>query len=355
MTNAFDHFSGKITFAALEKVLLPKSGHARKEVILGPKFGVDTAVIDLGNNLGLAVSSDPLSLIPTIGPKASAWLSVHLMSNDMATTGFAPQYAQFVLNLPPQLSNAEFEEYWHYIHLFCKDIGVAITGGHTGRIEGQNSAISGGGTMFLTAPLDQIIASNGAAPGDVIIMTKETALTSSSILAMSFPETIKRELGTAVYDKACDNFYQTSVLKEALLATEVLQNKSELKAMHDATEGGVLGATYEMAQASGCGFIINSDKLPVGYAQKAITDLFDIDHRFCVGAGAMIMAVKQGTEEKAIAHLNKNSIKATIIGEMTEEKNGYKIIENGEEKDFSYDGVDPYWEAFFKAFKRGIK
>lgn len=355
MTHTFDHFSGKITFAALEKVLLPKSGHARKEVILGPKFGVDTAVIDLGNNLGLAVSSDPLSLIPTIGPKASAWLSVHLMSNDMATTGFAPQYAQFVLNLPPQLSKAEFEEYWHYIHLFCKDIGVSITGGHTGRIEGQNSAISGGGTMFLTAPLDQIITSNGAAPGDVIIMTKETALTSSSILAMSFPETVKRELGTAVYDKACANFYQTSVLKEALLAAEALQNKSELKAMHDVTEGGVLGAAFEMAQASGCGFIINSDKLPVEHAQKAITDLFNIDHRFCVGAGAMIMAVKQGTEEKLIKHLHKNSIKATIIGEMAEKMNGYKIIENGEEKDFVYDGVDPYWEAFFKAFKNGIK
>lgn len=355
MANAFDHFSGKITATALEKVLLPKSGYARKDVILGPKHGVDTAVIDLGHNLGLAVSSDPLSLIPTIGPKASAWLSVHLMANDMATTGFAPQYAQFVLNLPPQLSDAAFEEYWHYIHLFCKDIGVAITGGHTGRIEGQNSAISGGGTMFLTAPLDQIITSNGAGPGDVIVMTKETAMNSSAILAMSFPETVKTQLGAEVYDQACEDFYNTSVLGEAVLATEILEHKAELKAMHDATEGGVLGATYEMAQAAGCGFIINSDKLPVGYAQKAITDFFNIDHRFCVGAGAMLMAVKQGTEEKLIKHLHKNAIKATIIGEMTEVKKGYKIIENGEEKDFAYDGVDPYWEAFFKAYKNGMK
>src|SRR5690606_13065733 len=261
MTHTFDHFSGKITSTALEKVLLPYAGHVRKEVVHGPNFGVDTAVIDLGNNLGLAASSDPLSLVPTIGLKASAWLSVHLLANDMATTGFTPQYAQFVLNLPPHLSIEAFEEYWHYIHQFCEDIGVAITGGHTGRIEGQNSAISGGGTMFLTAPLDKIITSNGAAPGDVIVMTKETAMNSSAILAMSFPETVKNKLGKAVYDKACEDFYNTSVLGEAVLATEILEHKAELKAMHDATEGGVLGATYEMAQAAGCGFIINSDKL----------------------------------------------------------------------------------------------
>ena len=355
MMSAFDHFSGKITATALEEVLVPHSGHARKEVIHGPMLGVDTALIDLGNNLGLAMSSDPLSLIPTIGLKASAWLSVHLLANDMATTGFAPQYAQFVLNLPPQLSSENFKEYWHYIHLFCEDIGVAITGGHTGRIEGQNSAISGGGTMFLTAPLDEIITSNHAASGDIIIVTKETALTSSSILAMSFPETVKNKLGTEVYDIACNNFYQTSVLKEAQLAKEILKPKSELKAMHDATEGGILGAIHEMAQASGCGFLIDNDKLPAGNAQKAITDLFEIDHRFCVGAGAMIIAAKQGTEEKLITHLNKNSIKATIVGSMTEKKEGYKLIENGEVVDFIYNGVDPYWGAFFKALKDGLK
>src|SRR5690554_5617289 len=186
---AFEEFSGKLTGESFQQLVRPKIGMYRKEVLHGPHVGVDTAIIDLGNNLGLAVSSDPLSLIPTIGPKASAWLSVHLLANDMATTGFAPMYAQFVLNLPATISLNVFEEYWNYIHQFCKDIGVAITGGHTGKLEGQNSVVSGGGTMFLTAPLVEILTSNGAQKGDVIVVTKESALNSSSILAMSFPET----------------------------------------------------------------------------------------------------------------------------------------------------------------------
>lgn len=353
--SAFEDNFGKIGSSNLNDILLPRTGKMRKEVRTGPGFGVDTSVIDLGNNLGLAISSDPLSLIPSLGLKESAWLSVHLLVNDMATTGFSPQYAQFVLNLSPELPKEKFEEYWEYIHQFCEEVGVAITGGHTGQIEGQNSTIPGGGTMFLITPLDEIITSDGAEPGDLIVVTKETALNSTAILAMSFPETVKENLGEDVYQTACDNFYRTSSLADALAASEILKNKMELKAMHDVTEGGILGAIAEMAEASNCGFRVDDSKLPVGETPKQIAELFEIDHRFCVGAGSMIMAVKSGCEEKLIKHLESKSIPATVVGEMTEISAGKTIIKNGIEKEFLFDGTDPYWAAFFKAMKAGWK
>lgn len=353
--SAFEDNFGKIGSSNLNDILLPRTGKKRDEVRTGPGFGVDTSVIDLGNNLGLAISSDPLSLIPSLGLKESAWLSVHLLVNDMATTGFSPQYSQFVLNLSPELKKEKFEEYWENIHQFCEKVGVAITGGHTGQIEGQNSTIPGGGTMFLSAPLDQIITSDGAEPGDKIVVTKETALNSTAILAMSFPETVKNNLGVEIYQIACDNFYRTSSLADALAATEILKNRTELKAMHDVTEGGVLGAIAEMAEASSCGFRVEDAKLPVGETPKQIAELFEIDHRFCVGAGAMIMAVKPGCEEKLIEHLESQSVPATVVGEMTESSSGKTLIENGEENEFLFDGTDPYWAAFFKAMKAGWK
>ena len=350
----FDALSGKITSSAFRDILLPQLGSVRSEVKIGPQYGVDNAIIDLGNNLGMAVSSDPLSLIPTVGVKASAWISVHLLANDIATSGFSPKYAQFVLNLPQETPLDVFEKYWSYIHLFCKEIDVAITGGHTCRMGGSEAVVSGGGTMFTTAPLDEIISSSGAEPGDVIIVTKETALISSSILAMSFPKTIKLKLGKSVYNTACENFYQTSSLKEALLASEFLNKRTELKAMHDVTEGGVLGAIYEMASASKVGFKVYDNSLPTGNTQKRIMDLFEIDHRFCVGAGSMIMAVKKGTEHGLLKHLEENSIKATVVGELTTKDQGYRIVENGIEKEFTYNGVDPYWEAYFRAVKNKL-
>lgn len=353
--SAFKNNSGKINSTLLQELLQPQCGHPRKEVTTGPAYGVDTSIIDIGNNLGLAVSSDPLSLIPSLGLKESAWLSVHLLVNDMATTGFSPMYAQFVLNLSPEISQKDFELYWGYIHQFCDECGVAITGGHTGQTPGQNSTMPGGGTMFLTAPAGEIITSQGADPGDSIIVTKETALTASSILGMSFPETVKNKLGKEVYDTACENFYRTSSLQDALSASEILRNNFELKAMHDVTEGGVLGGIYEMACASDCGFTIDNEKLPTGETQLQITELFDIDHRLCVGAGSMIMAVKPGCEKKLIDHLQNKSIRATVVGTVTEKEHGFRLIENGEKKEFTYNEEDPYWNAFFKAINAGWK
>jgi hydrogenase maturation factor len=351
--SAFEDHSGKINSELFREIVQPKCGRKNDSVIKGPQFGVDTSVIDVGNGIGLAVSSDPLSLIPSLGLKESAWLSVHLLANDMATTGFAPEYAQFVLNLPTDFERDDFEEYWGHIHSFCDDMGVAITGGHTGQVPGQESTIPGGGTMFLHAPLEKIITADGAEPGDRIVVTKASALTASSILAKSFPETVKEKCGQDIYEQGCDNFYRTSSLQDALEATKVLSPNTELKAMHDVTEGGLLGGITEMAEASGCGFRVEDDKLPVEEAPRQICELFEIDHRLCVGAGSMIMAVEEGREDELVNHLHQQSIPAAAVGTLTAKENLRTVIEDGEEKSFTFDGNDPYWNAYFKAIEAG--
>lgn len=351
--SAFEDQVGKIGSRLFREVVQPKQGRQREDVVKGPAFGVDTSVVNAGNGIGLAVSSDPLSLIPSLGLRESAWLSVHLLANDMATTGFAPQYAQFVLNLPTDLQLESFTEYWEHIHTFCDEIGVAITGGHTAQAPGQNSTTPGGGTMFLTAPLGEIVTGDGAEPGDRIVATKECALAASSILARCFPETVENELGQELREQGCGNFYRTSSLQDALVAAEALAPNRELKAMHDATEGGLLGAISEMAGASGCGFLVDSNVLPVGEAVRRITGLFEIDCRISVGAGSMIMAVKQGREDTLVDRLGEASIPATVVGEMTAADRGFRLVENGEERAFSFDGRDPYWQAYFEAVEAG--
>ena len=118
--------TGKIQNNFFKQHVFPYCGKSRNEVIVGPQYGVDVSIVNLNNGMALAMTSDPLSLIPTLGLRESAWLSVQLMANDMATTGFAPQYAQFVLNLPTTLSVKDFEVYWKYIHEFCDRLGTAI-------------------------------------------------------------------------------------------------------------------------------------------------------------------------------------------------------------------------------------
>lgn len=342
---------GKIDNGSFDQIILPHCGAWRDNVLSGPAFGVDVSLIELPGKLGLAMTSDPLSLIPSLGLQESAWLSVHLMANDMATTGFAPMYAQMVLNLPPTLSTADFETYWNYIHQYCQQIGVTITGGHTGSIEGQNSTIAGGGTMLLTAPLDAIRLSKRAQPGDVIIVTKQCAISSAAILAMSFPETVRQKLGNELYQQGCSLFYQTSSLTDGLTAA----TGPEVAAMHDVTEGGVLGAIYEMAIASGNGVRVVDELLPVGHVPQAICSLFEIDYRYCIGAGAMVIAATRDGSEAVLQRLHAQHIDASIVGEFTKAGSGYQLVKDGEAQPMPYFSKDPYWAAFFNAIKNGWK
>lgn len=346
---------GKFTSFELKQFILNKTGAQRAEVLTAAAQGVDTSVIDLGNGTALAVTSDPVTLIPGLGFDESALLSVHLTANDAATTGFAPQYAQFVLNLPIELSNADFEKYWRAIHAHCKEAGIAVTGGHTGRIPGQNSTVPGGVTMFLTAPKNEILTSNNARPGDILIMTKEAALSSTSILAKSFPKTLRNELGDELYEKAVNNFHNIPAQKEAIIASKHLKNNVELHAMHDVTEGGIIGASIEMAEASNCGVNINSDAVLAGDAQKKIADFFDLDYRKIIGSGSMLMAVTPNCVEKLISTLEQEGIQSAAIGTFTDELNRFTLTESGTTSSLTLATQDPYWAAFFNAFEKGMK
>ncbi len=338
-----------------DRTIAEMCGHARPEVRRGPQFGVDVSLIDLPGGMAMAMTSDPLSLIPSLGLEASAWLSVHLMANDMATTGHAPAYGQFVLNLPTSLTKEDFKQYWAYIHRFCTDIGIAITGGHTGFVEHQNSTISGGGTLVTIAPQGTIRTAADARTGDALLVTKQCALSSAAILAMSFPQTVQNKVGTTLHQLACSSFYQTSSLQDALIAVSDNSDMHEVSAMHDVTEGGVLGAIYELAVASQNGAVIDSDKLPVSPIQEQICNVFGLDYRYSIGAGAMIIACRKTSVQRIINRLDAVGIPCAEVGVLTDRLAGIKLIEDGQEHALPYYDEDPYWAAFYNAFENGWK
>lgn len=346
--------AGKIDQSFFNRFIEDRCGKERREVKIKPNFGADVSVINMPNGQALAMASDPLSLIPKLGLKESAWLSVQLTSNDIATTGFSPLYGQFVLNLPACFSPEEFQVYWDYIHQFCSEIGLAITGGHTGFVEGQNSTIAGGATFLTLAPQDQILTSSDAKAGDVILVTKSCAISSSAILALSFPETVKNNAGIENYQKSCESFYDISVLQEALIAASI-ENGKYITAMHDATEGGVLGAIYELACASENGAIVYDEKIPINNVQESVCSVFSLDPRYCIGAGAMIITCKKEGVQKTLDQIQQSGISCTEVGRITHKEEGIRLMKGGVEHDLMYVEKNPYWDAFFRAVKSGWK
>jgi hydrogenase expression/formation protein HypE len=344
---------GKIDSALFEHFIAGNCGASRDEVLVKPQFGVDVSLVELPGNLTMALTSDPLSLVPSLGLEESAWLSVHLMANDMATTGFAPMYGQFVLNLPDTLRADDFKTYWSHIDRFCKKIGLAVTGGHTGFIPDQNSTIAGGGTLISVAPKGQMLTSNQARVGDCILVTKSAAISSAAILALSFPDTVSNRIGPEIQQQAAAAFYSTSVLEDALRAAGKSEGLNEVTAMHDVTEGGILGSIYEMAFASGHGVRVDMALLPLDPVQAAVCRLFELDPFYCIGAGAMIISCPQAHVQSVKARLAKGGIPCTQVGEIAPSAMGMTCISGEKTFPLVYQEVDPYWAAYFTAMQKG--
>ena len=72
-------------------------------------------------------------------------------------------------------------------------------------------------------------------------------------------------------------------------------------------------------------------------------------------AGSTVMAVRPGYERQVLSALAEKQIKATVIGEFTENAQGAQLITNGLAEPMLYYEKDPYWTAFFGALKKGWK
>jgi hydrogenase expression/formation protein HypE len=346
---------GKFPLDLIEKIVYSKLGAHRSEILVGPSHGCDNAVIKLGNNQVLVVTADPLSMIPALGVSDSAWLSVNLLASDLATCGFPPQFMMVNLCLPPSMSDNEFEEYWSAFHSECKKLGIAILGGHTGRYVGCDYTIIGGGVMMALAPENQYLASNMSKPGDLLIMTKGVAIAATGILARVFPETIKKAYGSAFLKRAQQYFSRFSVVEDALTAASAGLRDEGVTSMHDVTEGGLLGALYELSEAAKIGLEIELSDVIVTEEAKLVCDLFNIDSYSTLSEGTLIISVKPKKAQKVLQALKLKRIKSKVIGKVTDLRGGRWIKRNGVREALKKPSVDPYWEAYWKAYQKGWK
>ena len=167
---------GKIAPGQFERVIAPHLGAARSEVLVGPRAGQDSAIVKLGGARVLAVTTDPLSVVPALGFEASARLSCHLIASDLWSTGIAPAWASITFNLPPQMSDAELRTYWLAMSDEWARLGVAVVTGHTGRYAGCGYSIIGAGTLMGVGDESCYLTPAMALSGDRVIVTKGCAI-----------------------------------------------------------------------------------------------------------------------------------------------------------------------------------
>ncbi len=340
---------GKIAAATFREVIAPRLGARRLEVVVGPRHGVDGAIIDLGAGQVMAITTDPFFVMPELGWERAAWFAVHIVASDAATSGLRPAYFAVDLNLPQSMTDDDLAGLWQAVHQACRDLGMAIVTGHTARYDGCGFPMLGGATVVGLGAVDQYVTPAMARPGDVLIVTKGAAIETTGMFGAMFPARLTAELGRPTADAAAALFWQMSVVKDALTAVQVGVRGSGITAMHDATERGVWGGLVEIAEASGVGMIVDQNAILLRPEARAVCDHFAIDPFITSSEGTLLLTCRPNRTRTVIERLAQAEIGATCAGEILPPEHGVWVVQDGKERELQSPGEDPFWPAFQRA------
>jgi hydrogenase expression/formation protein HypE len=339
---------GKISPAIFNSLIFPRLGAKNEHILVGPQHGVDVGIVEIGGK-AVSFTTDPVFIVPEYGFKRAAWFAIHIIASDSVTSGLKPQLLSIDLNLPMAMTKTELEVVWEVMHQECEKLGIAVITGHTARYENCHYPMVGGATMVGIGELGEFVTPKLCRAGDKIIITKGPAIEATGIFAAMFPKVIEKEYGVEFSLKVQQVFYKMSVVEDALTAVSVGVRENGVTAMHDATECGVWGGLYEVAQASGLGARIEKEKIVMEEGVPEVCRLFDIDPYASISEGTLIIACKERQAEAIVKALARKSIKSSIVGELTKPEKGMVLVEQGKEKKLEHPIVDPFWRAFYGA------
>jgi hydrogenase expression/formation protein HypE len=328
-------------------------GTNSRNVVVGPKAGVDVSVLRIGEGRVMVASCDPVSLIPSLGPEDSATMSLYEVASDVATCGQRPRYVMFELNLPPHVSDQVFERYWNSVSNTCVRLGLSILGGHTGKFEGCDYSIIGGATMWTTCREAQYLTSSMARDGDDLIFTKSAAYGATSVLARAFPRTVRKSLGEIAFEKSRQYFNGTNTVPDSLAAVKAGIHERGVTAIHDVTEGGVLAAIAEMADASKLGGSIDIESIPASEETLQICKLFRIDPLTSLGEGSLLITSRPNRTGRVMDKLESMGTSATVIGQLSSRT--HQLMGTSRKGRFMIRSPkrDQYWNAYWRALDKG--
>lgn len=341
---------GKVSAEVFNELIFPHLGAESGHILVGPQHGVDVGIVEIGTK-AVAMTSDPVFIVPEYGFKRAAWFAIHILASDVVTSGLPPTYLTIDLNLPMSMDEEQLKTVWTTIDEECKKMGMAIVCGHTARYENCGYPMVGGATVLAVGELDKYVSPKFAKAGDKIIITKGPAVEACGIFATMFPKLLSKEFGEEFAKRAENLFYKMSVVEDAMAAVKVGVRDDGISAMHDATECGIWGGLYEIAQAAKVGVRIEKEKVIIEDCVKEICDYFKIDPYKSISEGTLIIACREHKAEKVVEILKEKGIKSSIVGELVDRRYGMTLVEDGREKHLEHPVVDPFWKAFYDALQ----
>ncbi len=328
---------GKIPPELLRKLVFSRQGIPREEVVVKPNIGEDTSVLDLGSEM-VVVSTDPI----TGATDRAGWLAVKVAVNDIGASGAEPVCVLVTLLLPEGFTEDDLFALTNDIHEACVEENVAVAGGHSEVTPGLTKPIISVAAIGKTRNR-RVLSASGAKVGDDIVVTKWAGLEGTAILAKDFRDVLLAHISEDLVDAASRLMDSVSVTQDGKIAVA-----HGATGCHDATEGGVLGAIYEVCEASGTGATVDIARIPVLEVTDAIARLTGINPLRLVSSGCLVVTTPNGAELCQV--YREHGINAEVVGKITLRER--KTVESGKTHELGAPEADELWRA--RRFLEGL-
>lgn len=336
-------YVGKPSPTRLKQLLAGNLGAASDEVLVGPGPGLDAAVLDLGDGRVMAIAEDPIFPAPGLPLEIMGQFTVHIGASDVAVTGIKPRYMTYTLLLPRTSPESDATAIITSISKHCKDLGITVLGGHTGWYDAVTIPTVGGVAVWGFADKDRWVSPGGAREGDALLLTKGPSIEAAALLAILYRDRLRGQLSEDIVERACARSNQITVVADALLAFET----GGIHAMHDATEGGVLGGLWEMAAASGVAIEADLDAVDVPEEIAQVSAALGFDPWAAISEGTLLVAAQPDRVGQVMSAWEQAGIESWEIGCFTGSMSEVRAKRKGREETVSEPEKDPFWDLFF--------
>jgi len=272
------------------EVLAALRGSVDRDVIQGPGVGRDAAIVRWGDE-ALVATSDPITFVDADAGR----LALAVNANDIFAVGAEPRWLLATILAPPGTSADALQALLVQLQDACEDERVALVGGHT-EVTDAVSRVVVSCTLIGGAPLGDIVRSDGAQDGDVILQAGPAAVEGTAILG--HPDLLERP-GISI-----------------AAAARALRMIDGVHAMHDVTEGGIATAALELAEAAGLSPELVFDDIVWLPETLAVCGQRNLDPLGLLGSGTLLAAVSPDSADRALGELSNAGVHASLIGRV---------------------------------------
>lgn len=265
----------------------------------------------------LALTTDSFVVSPLFFPGGNIGdLAVNGTVNDLAVSGARPLYLTAGFILEEGFPVADLTRIVESMRAAADTAGVAVVTGDTKVVQrgkADGCYVNTAGVGVRSCPGELGVAT--ARPGDAVLVSGPIGEHGITVM-----------LARGELDIEADLTSDTAPVHG--LVADLLAATPGVRAMRDATRGGVATILNEVARAAGVAVVVDEEAVPVSTEVRGASELLGIDPLYVACEGRIVAVVDGAEADTALAALRANPLGAgaAVIGRIADDPPGLVLL-----------------------------